>query len=121
MKKTIILLLVLANTAIAGCSSRSEQDNGSPLQMKTQDINKTIYVVSGIGWASFDVMNLKKVVDNSNNQEVIKQLFETKAIFPLKVGMKVQIIEEYSGIVKIKPVDNDAIAWAFKNILTKEM
>jgi hypothetical protein len=121
MKKIITLFLVLGIITTAGCSSKSEQDNVDPVKVEKKDTAQMTYVVSGRGWAAADPMNLKKVIENSNNQEALKQLFEIRAIFPLKVGMEVRIIEEHEGIVKIRPVDNDTEVWTFKGILKEKV
>ncbi len=124
-KKTLVLVFLIGTfVIISGCSASSD-NNAVPNEGNNQSASKNnaqneVYIVSEKGWASTDVMNLKKVAENSQNTEVMKQLFASRAIFPLKTGLEVQILQEHQGIVLVKPIDSDTTVWTFKSILSKK-
>ncbi|MBF0252310.1 MAG: hypothetical protein HQL29_00695 [Candidatus Omnitrophica bacterium] len=117
-----VFVISFITFAFNGCTAKPEQDKvqANPVVSKTQTVDNAVYVVAKQGWASQDPMNLKKVIDNYQDQEVIKQLFTSKAIFMLKMGMEVNILEDHQVVVKIRPVGNDAVVWTFKSILEKK-
>jgi len=119
----ISALVVVLSICVCSCEAYEDPGGraGFPSSAKsTLNPAKEVYVVSQMGWASTDVMNLKKLLDNYRNDAVKKQMFDSGEVFPLKTGLRVEILAERQGIVKVKPVDNPTILWTFKAILKKE-
>lgn len=105
-----LIIAAMMAFSTAGCSAKNKTAEGA----------KSGYSFGENSWGAVDPMALKAFSENIKNPAAVKELYEKKAIFPMKEGLSVVIVRDHGPVVEVQPENSDIVLWTFKGMLKEK-
>jgi len=71
-------------------------------------------------WVSVDKKVMDMVQENLGNVEILKGLYDKKAIMRIREGLDVTIVQVNAGLAQVKPVGEEVNLWVLHSSLTEK-